>query len=374
MPGPGLKRLLETNQEYGFQREVDQAEVLGDFLSQVWPQNSPKDHENLTHFLSGDNQGTDNIITSGTDDSDLLKKTLNEYLKNTLLIKLDAFEKRILKKKEPENKLEAKDIKKISYHPLNHRFLTEPGIRLGSFLYSCLYKYVDKKRIEIIKKRLISLEHHQEAEEKIVSAIFKWPTESSETWQAKTPEADVPERSKDYKSLFEQFAEDLEALLQLDIKLMSKNRVLLYLERLINLYALLYYLRIICRYTDDKKGQDMDPPLILPLCSNEADDLFKDYSTRCFEVYRQKAVAFWREYLRERIVHNAEELKCINDNAAGILKNFTAYGSQIFGFSQTHDEKVKTPKKTIKKLEEEIKEILDDIKDIEMSNIERFTE
>jgi hypothetical protein len=369
MGDSNLIGLLDINQEYGFQREVDPAMVLGEFLARFWSQGSQASISNLTDSLSDNLNNVGNIITGGKYDPTLLKETLTEYLKSTLLINPEAFERRLLKSKSSGKKLDDKELRKIPYCPLNHRFLIEPtSIQLGRQLYLCLDFESDKNRINNIKERLLVVEQHQETEEKIIAVIFDWPAGNHENRQAKEPGGgNPPGRAKEYISLFKQFAEDLESLLQLDIKLMSKTRILLYLERLVNLYALLYYLRIICDYTDKKKKPGADPPLIIPLCSEEADDEFKDYSTRCFEVYRQKAVASWREYLKKRIEQNADVLKCTNDKAEDILEKFIANETQIFRLP-------KKSKKVIEQFKKDIKGILEQVSNITNSGIERFTE
>ncbi len=370
-------RLLGINQEYGFQREVEPKVVLGEFLAQFWSQSSLESSEWLTDSLRDNLHKIDKILTGGKYNPELLKETLTEYLKGTLLTNPEAFERRLKRSKSSGKAPDSNALKKISYNPLNHRFLSEPtSIQLGRQLYLCLRDAVNKNRVNMIKERLLAVEQHQETEEKIIDAIFDWPVDKHENHQAKEPGGGKPpERAKEYISLFKQFAEDLEALLQLDIKLMSKTRILLYLERLVNLYALLYYLRIICDYTDKKKKNGADPPLIIPLCSDEADDIFKDYSTRCFEVYRQKAVAFWREYLKNRIAKNVKALNCEEKDANEILKKFIEHEPQIFRLPSTKDEKkAKQPKKAMLKLEKEIKEILEQVSNINISSVERFTE
>lgn len=379
MTGIKLKPLLDTKEKYGFRREHDPAMVLGGFLSQFWPNYSPEARENLTRFLYENENDSFNIVTGGKKDPKLLKKTLKSFLINTLWTNPE-FYKSYLKKARDKDKAKDRDdtyyskaIKKVPYHPLNSRLLdmklSEDRL-LGRSLYICLKEAVGKEKLVAIKKKLLTVENHQEAEEEIISTILKWERDKMEVSQSK--DSDKPEEAMHYKSLFSQFGEDLGALLKLDIGSISKSRMLLYLERLVNLYALLYYLRIICDYTDAKKKPDKLPPLILPLCFYEADDLFKDYSTKSFEVYRQKAVAYWREYLKERIEHNAKELNCLEKGEKEILKKFIENEPDIFRISGIGSKK--RTQKAIKKLEDEMTGTLEQISEIDMPNIDRFTE
>ena len=264
--------------------------------------------------------------------------------------------------------------KSITYNPLNHRLLGEipSKFQLGRTLYLCLENSINDDEKEKIKERLNAVERHQEAEEGIIETLIQWDHDAQKVNPTKDTRIGLPIRAVNYKSLFKQFGEDLIALLDLDINMLSKSRILLYLECLTNLYALLYYLRIICKKEDTVTGKPPpgDLPLVLPLCSNESDDSYKTFSDVCLQLYRQKAVVFWREYLLERVRDNAEVLGCRGEDAGRIFNDFRKNYEVIFK-SQTDETESQKRKET---LEIEIRKSLEQLAKAGIDPDEQFTE
>lgn len=363
MDDKNLKPLLNTNQEFGFQKEVNSAIVLGEFLMQFWPSSSDDFRSELTKMLLNSNYDVKNLKTGGKDKTDDLVEILKNFLRDSLWTNPDAYKQRINIEK---TSAEENNIPNISYYPLNRKLLatSTSKAQLGRKLFLSLKDAFkdNPQQFSFIEERLRKVEQHPEIEEEIISTIFSCPVEQAPQDSSNNQEDNIPPlRAKYYSSLFKQFGDDLQSLLELDIKLLAKPRLLLYLERLVNLYALLYYLRIICNHIDEEEKCPDDLPFILPLCSKEAEDAFKDYTTQCFQVYRSKIVAFWRKYLKDRIEHNAKILKCNEKDAETILEIFLKI-NVIF------------PRKP-KKEGKEIKDIINQISKFNIdSGIEHFTE
>jgi hypothetical protein len=342
-----LKLLLNTMQEYGLRREVDPPVVLGGFLNQSWSYKpsqkkdelSTKDKLSRFLILESYDKIDECIKVAGNGNKGKTVKILKDFLKQILWTNPEAFEKRLKKKKfeEISNEKEQKYLlKSITYNPFNRRLLGEirRDLQIGQTLFECLNKALhhDKEKMDKIKDRLNSLEFHQEVEEKILETLFLPPDDNGGEENSNmefSRQNNIPDRAENYTSLFGQLGDDLLALLELDIPLLSKSRILLYLEKITNLYALLYYLRIICVKTDPPG----ELPLILPLCSNELDDRFKDYSDTCFQLYRQISEDFWRKYLYNHVDANASVLGCRGKDPFTILEEFSKdkNATSIFG-------------------------------------------
>ncbi|MCP4353606.1 MAG: hypothetical protein GY795_49800 [Desulfobacterales bacterium] len=258
--------------------------------------------------------------------------------------------------------LSKKQLDAITYKPFNHRLLSDikQALRLGQTLYSCIKMAVKDEDFEKLKSRLNSIEQHKEAEEGIINTLFQFDTSLQPQDSTVSEKSELPEKAENYKKLFIQCGEDLSALLKLNIDIISKPRLLIYLERLINLYILLYYLRVICKKDDNK---DSDSPLILPVCSNESDDEFKLIGDNCLQIYRHKAVQFWREYVRERVAINADILKCSKKKPQKILEEFLKH-HQIF----------KTGPKRLNKIEDDIPKNLKQLTYAKSDPVDQFTE
>jgi hypothetical protein len=338
-----LKLLLNTMQEYGLRREVDPPVVLGGFLNRSWSYKPSPTKDELSRFLilKSYDKVDERIKVSGNRNRAEAVNILKDFLKQILWTNPEAFEER-LKKKNPEEVGSENELKSITYNPLNRRLLGDirRDLQIGQTLFECLNEALqdDKEKMNKIRKRLNSIEAHGEVEEKILETLYLLPSdkggeENSDTESPRSPR--VRERAKNYTSLFRQFGDDLLALLELDNALLSKSRILLYLEKITNLYALLYYLRIICEKTDPQPGTPPpgELPLVLPLCSNELEDRYKDYSDTCFQFYRQKSEDFWRSYLHERVYDNAGKLGCRGKDPNAILDEFSKEKNvnEIFG-------------------------------------------
>jgi hypothetical protein len=374
-----LKLLLNTMMEYGLRREVDPPVVLAGFLNQSWSYKPSPTKDELSRFLILKSYGKvdERIKVAGNSNKGETVKILKDFLKQILWTNPEAFEKR-LGKKNPEEISNAKEekylLKSITYNPLNHHLLGEikGDSRIGQTLFECLNEALhhDKGKMDKIRDRLNSLECYQEVEEKILETFFLQPDdkegEMNSNMESSRP-IKVPDRAEEYMSLFNKLGDDLLALLELDNSLLSKSRILLYLEKITNLYVLLYYLRIICEMTDSPFGipPPRELPLILPLCSNELDDRFKDYSDTCFQFYRQKSENFWRSYLQKRVDYNAHQLHCPGDSARDILNKFIENDKDIF----------RLPMGTVDTLRDEIENSLVQLEKSSLrSHVNKFTE
>jgi hypothetical protein len=378
-----LKPLLDTRQEFGLQREVDSIVVLVSFLNQLWggDQNSDKRiKDTLSRYLLDEetfNHIKEKRIKAGRNDNkDDCVESLNEFLRQVLWIN----PKTPLKSKAtPESPLPSADLKKINYFPLSRRFLGEVGsqLQLGRDLYLCLESAIgkDSPRLSRVRNRLVELEKHKEVEEEFIETLLKEYQDEQER-PVGEESTKVPNRAKDFSFLFDQMGEDLSALLDLDISVLSKPRMLLYLERLVNLYALLYYLNIITSQIND--SGELTPlkeerPLILPICSNEMNSSYYKYSEACCFLYKEKAESFWRKYLLHRVKHNVNNLGSVKSSAKKILTTFLAPENmrKILGFSSAGSQ-ITDRKKDV--LQDSISEIIDLLKDGKMSPEETFTE
>jgi len=377
-----LEPLLNTMQEYGLRREVEPAVVLGGFLNQFWSFKHSSTKDELSRFLilESYDKVDERIKVAGNGNKGETVNILKDFLKQILWTNPEAFEKRLKKKnlEEISNAKEQKELlKSITYNPLNHHLLGEikGDSRIGQTLYECLNEALqyDKVTLDKIRDRLNSLECHREVEEKILDNLFRshGDTDGEDNLNTGPSRSSrMPDRAGDYTSLFKQFGDDLLALLELDIPFLSKSRILLYLEKVTNLYALLYYLRIICEKTDPQQGTPPPDglPLILPLCSKELDDRFKDYSDACFQLYRQQSEDFWRTYLNEKVDKNADKLGCKGHDPFKILEEFSKDKNATSIFGQIGST-------TINNLKDEIKSSLVLLQKSSLpSHVDKFTE
>ncbi len=388
-----LEALLDTSRVYGFERDVPPSVVLGGFLKQFWFLGGSDIKNQVSRYLIPDEEMSEiDAVLKISDESGSDKKQLIDTLKEFLRQILWTNPESVIKRWEDKNK-EKRDtnklLKTVNWHPLDKRFLGDITYsRFGNALYCGLVQLKDNNFAKL-QDQIKNVDEAQEAEVKIVATLF------DKSWnqrQKDNPRCDAddtaPSDLHKYSSLFRQMGEDLSGLLKLDTNMMSKSRFLLYLERLVNLYALLYYMRVICEKTDSDNGKPPsgDFPLILPLCSNEAEDGFKEYSTICFQRYRQKADTFWRKYLKERIQKNVNSLGCGDKDASTILDAFLKNESEIFRITKGNTEAADklvcdkpdelSKNKAIKTLKDELTESLNKLKQspIKLSPVDQFTE
>ncbi|MDQ1354083.1 MAG: hypothetical protein QG657_4392 [Acidobacteriota bacterium] len=383
MSPDNLKSLLDISEEFGLQREVDSVVVLSGFLRQLWekehqPQESLK--ETLSDFLRDEYSTADienHIVFKMDDNKKNIINSIQEFLRQVLLINPTIESSG---SDDPQKKP-----KQPSYFPIYHRFLAKMssqrrlGQTLGILLDSALK---DKKSdsLEKIRRGVTQLGNRREAEENFVDILFMDPVKKKETGSKSQGSDDrvttPPNKNRDYASLFIQMGEDLANLFNLDTNVLSKSRMFLYLERFVNLYALLYYLQIIGSRIDEK-GKLIPPgqqPLILPICSNEMGNSYYRYSEECCQIYRMQAESFWRKYILDRVSDNVRELKCSKLDAEKILNHFLE-PDRIWPIFRVSDKKIKTTgKKVIEDLEKVMKEKIDLLKNSSMSPVEIFTE
>lgn len=384
-----LKPLLDTMKEYGLRREVDPPVVLAGFLKRSWSHKLSQTkgesgtRDKISRFLIQEpcDEVDERIKVSGNKGDAV--EILIHFLRQILWTNPGAFIKRMNKKESKEISREEKNIenllRSITYNPFNRHLLEgkiSGNLQIGQTLYECLNDALknDKEKMDKIRDRLNTLEGHREVEETIIETLFQSHTSDTDGNGNSNTELSispvVPGNAKHYTSLFKQLGADLLALLELDIPLLSKSRILLYLEKITNLYALLYYLRIICKKTDPQPGSlpPGEQPLILPLCSNELDDRFKDYSDTCFQLYRQVSENFWREYLGKKVGDNAKCLGCSGKDPFKILEEFCKNENFISIFGQMG-------KKSLDNLKEEIENSLGLLQDSSLpSHVNKFTE
>lgn len=325
-----LKPLLRIREEYGFQREVKPSVVLGDFLSQFWGDGDKKEHERLTFFLLGEHSDViKQIQISRYKNREHYCKTLRSFLKQTLCTNLDSIQKYEKMDKKEKEKRKSSILKNVTYNPLNRRLISKTSsvFQLGSEIYWRLQKAMDSDDFDKLRIRLKEIESYKEPEEEIIQLLFQWNSKDSKPNDPdnkikEEEEKGKQELAKSFKPLFKQFGDDLTSFIKLDIKSFSKVRFLNYLERLVNLYTLLYYLSII-------GGDKNERPLILPVCSNEPEADFRGFADECLQIYRQKAIQFWWRHIHDRVKYDAKILGCTKFEALEIFNKFKEKDNEV---------------------------------------------
>ena len=368
-----LRPLLKIRETYGFRIGVDPDVVLAGFLTELW---TPPDNNQRLKIL------TEYLCDKKNKNCDILSSRIKyKYKNNEILFKQYLREKLWLKPQITidylrNNKVfddSQTDIKriyynKVIYRPLNKYFLKKvlPLEELGSILCNGLKNSITNTMFNSIKEKIDILHDKEEVEEKIIKILM--PYEKYLSKQGLNPDDSIspPELTK-YKDLFMQLASDIDSLLSIDINSIAKPKLLNFLKKLVNFYATQYYLSVI----SEIEGNDR--PLITPLCGDNSNSKGQEVSSNCLSEYRQKAIRFWRNYIKENVKINIKLLSLENVKLDEILDTFLKdENREIFGHLTTL-----TPKtlETIrKKIRKEINETASMYKESSLTDVELLVE
>ncbi len=371
-----LKSLLKIGESYGFKIGVDPDVVLAGFLAELWSPPSDKSQLiKLTNYLCGKESDEKKKKANKVKYRDKKKEEykFKQFLREKLWLKPRNTIDYLMKNDvlgEGGNSLKPKHFKKIIYRPLNKKFLKVfPTLEdLGKVLYHRLENSISTSRLNRIKEKTKNLENKEELEEIVVAKLLDFQPSNTKIIETISSEKQEPFESKATKYLFDQFATDIESLLAIDIHSIAKPKLLNFLGRLVNFYALLYYLTVICEFSGKKR------PLITPLCGEKISSKGQNISTNCLSEYRQKAIRFWRKYIKKNVTHNIRILKLQDATLEEIVDEFIAADkrdSKIFGVPKNFESAVAAMYKRIKKIPETVRE---QYSDAEMEPIDLFVE